>query len=134
MTFEYLQRIVVDAQLEVEDIGQCVILGRNDLGEEYYLVTRTEMGYTEQIQFGPVCPEVDILPFNVAMFYSRFEFSQLKIEKSIDKFLNDTKKAISQAEVVDIETIQPLVMQSITKIFKMVDKEESNDEGYSVDS
>lgn len=133
MTFEYLQRIVVDAQLEVEDIGQCVILGRNDLGEEYYLITRTEMGFTEQILFGPVCPEVSILPFNVSMYYNRFEFNQRKIESSIDKFLNDTKKAISQADVVTIEEIQPQVMQSINKIFK-VDKGDSDDEGNSIDS
>ena len=40
MTFEYLQRVVVDAELNVDDIGQCVILGRNDIGEESYLLNR----------------------------------------------------------------------------------------------
>ena len=58
MTFEYLQRIIVDAQLDVENIGECVIRGRNDLGEEYYLIIRTEMGWTEQLNYGPVTPEV----------------------------------------------------------------------------
>lgn len=117
MTFDYLQRVVVDAQLNVEDIGQCVILGRNDIGEENYLIIRTEMGYTEQITIGPVCPDVDLLPFNVSILYSRYEFNQGKIERAIDKFLNDPKKLISQAEVTTFDAIYPYIWQSISKIF-----------------
>lgn len=117
MTFDYLQRVVVDAQLNVEDIGQCVILGRNDIGEENYLIIRTEMGFTEQITVGPVCPDVDLLPFNVSILYSRYEFNQGKIERAIDKFLNDPKKLISQAEVTTFDAIYPYIWQSISKIF-----------------
>lgn len=123
MTFEYLQRVVVDAELVVDDIGQCVILGRNDLGEEHYLIVRTEMGWTELITVGPVCPDIDILPFNVSIIYSRFEFNQGKIERTIDKFLNDPKKMISQAEVTTLESIHPQVWTSISKIFPIEEKE-----------
>lgn len=117
MTFDYLQRVVVDAQLNVDDIGQCAILGRNDLGEENYLIIRTEMGFTEMIMYGPVVPDLDILPFGVSMQYSRFDFNQSKIEKAIDRFLNDPKKCISQAEVVSIEDLNPVIQQSLKKIF-----------------
>lgn len=122
MTFEYLQRVIVDAELNVDDIGQCVILGRNDIGEEHYLTIRTEMGWTEQIIVGPVCPDIEILPFNVAILYSRYEYNQGKIERAIDKFLNDPKKMISQAEVVTYDSIYPQVWQTISKIFPIEER------------
>ena len=124
MTFEYLQRVVVDAELNVDDIGQCVILGRNDIGEESYLIIRTEMGWTEQISIGPVCPDIEILPFNVAILYSRFEYNQGKIERAIDKFLNDPKKMISQADVVTLDTIYPNIWQTVGKIFPIEEVED----------
>lgn len=117
MTFEYLQRIIVDAQLDVDNIGECVLLGRNDLGEEFYLIIRTDMGWTEQINFGPVTPEVDILPFNINLTYARFEFNQAKLMRAIDKFLNDPKKMITQADVVEIDSIQEGIQASLMKIF-----------------
>lgn len=117
MTFEYLQRVVVDAQLDVDNIGECVLLGRNDLGEEFYLIVRTDMGWTEQINFGPVTPDVDILPFNINLTYARFEFNQTKLMRAIDKFLNDPKKMITQADVVELESIQELIQFSLNKIF-----------------
>lgn len=117
MTFEYLQRVIVDAQLDVENIGECVILGRNDLGEEFYLIIRTDMGWTEQINFGPVTPEIDILPFNINLTYARFEFNQTKLMRAIDKFLNDPKKMITQAEVIELEVIQNSINDALLKIF-----------------
>lgn len=117
MTFEYLQRIIVDAQLDVDNIGECVILGRNDLGEEFYLIIRTDMGWTEQINFGPVTPEIDILPFNINLTYARFEFNQTKLMRAIDKFLNDPKKMITQADVIEMDSIQEGIHASLAKIF-----------------
>ena len=131
MTFEYLQRVVVDAELNVDDIGQCVILGRNDIGEESYLIIRTEMGWTEQISIGPVCPDIDILPFNVAILYSRFEYNQGKIERSIDKFLNDPKKMISQADVVTFDTIYPNIWQTVSKIFPIEERGLEDEQQYT---
>ena len=131
MTFEYLQRVVVDAELNVDDIGQCVILGRNDIGEESYLIIRTEMGWTEQISIGPVCPDIEILPFNVAILYSRFEYNQGKIERAIDKFLNDPKKMISQAEVVTFDTIYPNIWQTVSKIFSIEERGLEDEQQYT---
>lgn len=134
MTFEYLQRVVVDAELNVDDIGQCVILGRNDIGEESYLLIRTEMGWTEQITVGPVCPDIEILPFNVAVLYSRYEYNQGKIERSIDKFLNDPKKMISQAEVVTYDSIYPQIWQTISKIFPIEERGLEDEQQYTDNS
>jgi hypothetical protein len=134
MTFDYLERVVVEAQLNVDDIGQCVILGRNDIGEEHYLIIRTEMGFTEQILVGPVCPDIDILPFNVSINYTRYEFNQGKIERTIDKFLNDPKKVITQAEVTSFDVIHPYIWKSISKIFPVEENIFNTDEEQYADN
>ena len=47
MQFDYLQRVTVDATINIEDIGNCAICAMNDSADEYYLVIQTEMGWTE---------------------------------------------------------------------------------------
>lgn len=116
MTFDYIQRITVDGQLEVDNIGQCVILGRNDIGEESYLIITTILGITEVIHYGPVVPDLEILPFSVSFNYTRFDYSQQKIEKIIERFLNDPKRGITYAETTTIEAIIDHIDGSIAKI------------------
>lgn len=134
MTFDYLQRVVVEGQLDVEDIGQCVLLGRNDLGEEHYLLIKTEMGFSEVIEYGPSVPDLKLLPYAVTLKYNRFEFNQGKLEKIINKFLNDPKKGISQAEVTDIEHIRYLIPNLIDRVFPPSDEELFGDADETDDS
>lgn len=117
MTFDYLERVVVDGQLEVDDIGQCAILGRNDLGEEWYLFIKTELGWTEIIEWGPVIPDFDLLPATVNISYNRIEWSSYKIEKTIDKFLNNPKRGITQAQLTDVNEVRHLLITPIDKVF-----------------
>ena len=118
MKFEYLERVVVEASLEIEDIGNCCILCRNDIGEEFYLLTKTVMGWTEIIEYGPCTPDLDILPFNVQLLYDRFEWNQYKLEKRIDKFLNNPKRAITQAEESTLDVVLPCIKSPTDIIFK----------------
>ena len=136
MTFEYLQRVLVDAQLDVEDVGCCAILARNDLGEEFYLLTRSEMGWVEVIEYGPCTPDLDILPFNIQLLYDRFEFSQYKLEKRIDKFLNNPKRAITQAETTTFEKLKPLIRNPVDVVLKDIvpDNFDENEEEYTDDN
>lgn len=111
-TFEYLERVVVEAQIDIDNIGDCALLCRNDIGEEFYFLTKSYMGFVEVLEYGPCTPDLDILPFNVQLNYDRFEYSQYKLEKRIDKFLNNPKRAITQAEVSTV----PKILQSIRHI------------------
>ena len=117
MTFEYLQRVIIDAELEVENIGDCVLLGRNDLGTEFYLILTTDLGWTECIEYGPCTPEFEELPHDYTIKYSRFEYNQTKIERIIDKFLNNPKYSVSQAQVVDLTDIREFLVNPIDKVF-----------------
>ena len=117
MTFEYLQRIIVDGQLDVDNIGDCVIQANTDLGEEYFLIIKTELGWTEILDYGPCVPDLDLLPLNYNIKYSRIEYNQSKLERVIDKFLNDPKRAITQAKVTTLEDIYECLINPIDKVF-----------------
>ena len=117
MTFEYLQRVVVDSQLEVENLGECCIRGRNDFAEEFYLIIHSEMGMVSVYDYGIATPDLDELPDNVTIKFSRFQYNSHKLETLIDKFLNDGKKFITQAEVVSLDDIRENLINPIDKIF-----------------
>lgn len=117
MTFEYLQRVVVEAELEVDNLGDCCIQAFNDIGEAYYLVIKTVLGYTEVLEYGPCLVDLDMLQNNYQIKYNKFEYNQGKLERIIDKFLNDGKRAISQAMICDLNDIVDKLINPIDKVF-----------------
>ena len=117
MTFDYLERVVVDGQLEVDDIGQCIIQANNDLAEEFYLIIKTELGWSEILEYGPCVPDLELLQYNYQIKYSRIEYNQGKLERTIDKFLNDPKRMITQAKLVALEDIHDNLINPIDKVF-----------------
>lgn len=113
-SFEYMQVVTVNAQLDIDDIGDCAIIARDDLGKEYYLVVTTLMGQTEIIEYGPSLPDMRVLNASITYKYSRFDYSEFKIEKAIEKFLN--KNPITYAEVTTLDVIKPLLRPMIEHI------------------
>ena len=116
MTFEYLQRVVIDGTLEVDNIGDCVIQGNNDLGEFFYLIITTELGWTEILDYGPCVPDLELLSANYTIRYQRIEYNQGKLERIIDKFLNDPKRMITQAKTVFLDDILEDLVNPIDKL------------------
>ena len=117
MTFEYLQRVTVEGELVVDNIGDCVIEANNDFGELFYLIIRTELGWTEILEYGPCVPDLLLLHAEYQIKYNRFEFSEYKIQKRIDKFLNDGKRSITQAKITDLEAIREDLVNPIDKLY-----------------
>ena len=103
MTFEYMMRTVVDASIEIDDPGNCALRANNDSGEEFYLIVKTELGWTEMLTFGPIIPDISQLPRSSSCNYSRIEYSEYKINSAIQKFLNNPYSKITQVMVVDKE-------------------------------
>ena len=116
-TFEYMLIRTVGAELKVDDIGECCILGRDDLGQEYYMVVTTHMGLTDIVEYGPALPDFEVLPKSVTYKFDRIDFSEFKIEKRIDKFL--TSHPITYAEVVKLEDIHEFIRPPIDYIRKV---------------
>lgn len=113
MIFDYLEKVVVEGQIDIPDIGNCTLLTRNDLGEEWYLIIKTEMGWVEAVEYGPAHPELSLLPMAVTQTYNRFEFNQAKLQRIIDKFLNEAKRMISFAKVVELEEIESRIKNTM---------------------
>lgn len=117
MKFEYLQRVTVESELDVENIGECVIEANNDFGETFFLIIRTELGWTEVLEYGPCVPDLLLLHHSYQIKYNRFEYSEFKLEKIIDKFLNDSKRAITQAKVTDLNEIREFLVNPIDRLY-----------------
>lgn len=119
MTFDYLQRVIVDGQLDVENIGDCIIQANNDFGEEFYLIIKTVLGWTEILEYGPCVPDLPELQYTYNIKYNKFEYNQSKIERTIDKFLNDAKRTITQAKLVELDEIRDYLINPIDKVFPL---------------
>ena len=101
--FEYLARVIVESSITVEDIGNCAIEANNDIGQFWCLIIRSDLGFTEIFEVGPVNLELDQLLKSCNWSYKRIAYSDNQISKIIDKFLNDGYRGITQAREIDME-------------------------------
>lgn len=101
MNFNYFIEQIVHAQLSVEDIGNCAIEGNNDLGESFYLIVETTLGSTRIFEFGPIMQDIKMLPKSVKCTFDRIIYSEPKIGKRIEQFLNNRCSGITSAMIVD---------------------------------
>ena len=106
MNFEFNKEIISNNLIEIEDIGNCTLEASNDLAEVYYLVIKSVGGMSYILKYGPIIPDLAVLPDEVVCNYFTTKFDQRKISKIITMFLNDTKAAITKAEIVDFDTFK----------------------------
>lgn len=100
MIFEFNEERRMLKSLDVVDLGACAIRGTNDLGEEFYFVTKSSYGFTLIFTYGPIIPDIDELPNDVCCKITKIEFNAKKLSKLIFLFLNDKSKAITDAELI----------------------------------
>lgn len=116
MKFDYCITTVADAQLDVSDMGNVCIEANNLRGEYYYLLIKTDLGWTEILEYGPIVPDVKLLPTSVICNYSRIEYSEYKLDKLITKFLNDGKRSIAQALVIDADDAKKVMRNLVESV------------------
>ena len=92
-------------EIDIEDIGNCVIEASNDTGLFWYLCIQTTLGWTKITEYGPAAPDFVELPKSVTCTFNRIDFDERKIANSISMFLNNSKRAITQARVVEPEVM-----------------------------
>ena len=101
--FKYLTEIVVQNDIQIEDIGECAILANNDLDEKWVLIISSELGLVDVFETGPIWDDMSVLPRYFFVSYKRIDYSESKISKIIDKFLNEPSRGITQAVEIDKE-------------------------------
>lgn len=102
-TYEYLYEVKATGFLEIENIGEVCLVANNDFFQEQILIITTEYGKTKIIQYGPTFVDNVQVPTNVSYTYSEIDFSDYKIDKTIEKFINDAKFRATQVRVIELE-------------------------------
>lgn len=103
MNIEYFVERRYQAELKIEDPGFFALELNNDKLMFWYIIVRTSLGQSQIYTFGPIIPDLDILPDSVTSTFTRIDFDEYKIESIVDKFINDGKKSITQAIEIPIE-------------------------------
>lgn len=99
--FQYFYTQQATGTFEIEDLGNFAISCTNDIYHEYIMLVKTEYGVTKVITFGPNIIDQDTPNDTVDCKFQQFDFSQYKIEKMVDKFVNEAKRVITQVTVID---------------------------------
>ena len=104
MTFEYFKVETAMDSVDIEDIGNVCLRCSNDDALEWYLKIKTELGWCYVTQYGPL--RIDSNHLDTAFYFSfqPFEYSEKKLYKTINDFLNNPKRTITVVEIIDIET------------------------------
>lgn len=117
----------------VEDLGNTCLEAVDELNYCYYFITRTKLGTTTCVEFGPIDLEDDLLPDETNIHFERFEFSNNAIIKKIGKFLMSKKNMLVKSKKVKIIQVveKPIeeVLQNGVNIFDYI-KEYSDTSNY----
>lgn len=106
MIFDYFQQKVFTQSVQVDDIGNAYLRCSTSKGFEYYFASRTIMGKTSILKFGPCLPDVGFLVNGYSMFYKKIDYKENLIEKEINLLINDPKKEIEMVEVISLDEIE----------------------------
>ncbi len=106
-------------ELEIEDIGNCCVRASNAEWGTYYLIIKTIRGQSYCLEYGPVVPDIPLLPKTFQVSYGICKFNEKLLYKKIFGFLNDPKKQIVDAEV---EPDSFNAKEDFPDIFELYDK------------
>ena len=103
MTFEYMHISTSMDSIDVEDIGNVYIKASNDNADVWFMSIKTFLGWCEVKQFGPLKLDENGFDYFFNFFFQKFEYSEKKLFKLINEFINNPKKSITIAEVITAE-------------------------------
>lgn len=103
MKYNYMYKIEAQGELELERPGNCCIAANTDSGWLYILIINTIYGKTQVIHYGPVdIEDLSLRTSRCVLEYEEFDYSDHRIDKIIDKFLNQNIN-ITQVFEIDLE-------------------------------
>lgn len=105
MDFDYNACVTTLNTIDIVDIGNCAIEVTNPDNMFFYLLIRTTMGKSSITTFGPVVPDLKLLPNNFELTHKRIDFDIKKVSKEIRTFLMNSKRKITEAKEVTVSDI-----------------------------
>lgn len=101
MIFDYLRTTQALDSISIEDIGNTCINAVNDEALEWFLIIETNAGWTKITEFGPLKVDSDKLSTSFSYTFYEKDFSERSINKTIDNFLNNPRRMITQVFEID---------------------------------
>lgn len=98
MIFDYYIKQVSTKSIDIVDIGNMAISCTNYEGISWYLITKTIMGKTSILTFGPIMVDLPMLLHGFKAEYEKIDYKESKICSKVDKFINDGKKEVETVE------------------------------------
>jgi hypothetical protein len=98
--FGYNQETIYSKELDIDEIGQVALEANDSDSMFYYLVIRTSLGQSSILEYGPIVPDIAILPDITEIKFQRVDFNELKIKQIIKRFLMPRNKGKSKIEDV----------------------------------
>lgn len=110
--FNYSYEETSTADIQIEDVGNVVLKAINLQQQCWILYIKTVLGFTSILQYGPYSLD-GIRQQYCQATYSRFEYSEYKLSKIIDNFINNPRYMITQVIEIDEyearDDIQPML-------------------------
>ena len=98
-------------ELNIENIGDFAVCGRDELGKEYYMIVQTESGMTRVLTYGPALMEFPVMPCKTGMSFITMAYDSKKILSSVSRFL--LGNGCVEAELHDAQEILNFTLSSI---------------------
>lgn len=111
MNFEYMRISTAMDSIEVEDLGNVCLRASNDNADEWLMSIKTSLGWSEVKQFGPLKIDSEGFGFYFNFSFQKFEYSEKRLYKLIDDFINNPKKSITIAEIISEEDFDSKLME-----------------------
>lgn len=100
--FEFANEWKPTNSIDIDNIGNfCLEAIDEEDGFYYYLMVKTTLGTSTIISYGPVVPDVELLPDNYNINFQRLQFNDKKMNIWISKWLNDRMKKITGAYIIE---------------------------------
>jgi hypothetical protein len=98
--FGYNQETIFSKELDIDELGQVALEAKDSESMFYYLIIRTSLGQSSIVEYGPVVPDIAILPDFTEIKFQRVDFNELKIKQIIKRFLMPRNKGKNKIEDV----------------------------------
>lgn len=107
MIFEYSVQRTFNESIDVPDIGNMALRCTSRNVYDFFIITKTVMGKTNILKFGPVCSDLEALMEDFSVVYKKIDYKESSIFKEVDRFINDYKKDIDEVlEITEYEAWQ----------------------------
>ena len=119
MLFEYAGVRTYTGAIDIEDIGNFCIRCTTIDGLEFYLCTKTILGKTYILIFGPVLSDLESLLDAFSISYQKIDYKEKIIKKIVLSFINDPKKEITNIEEVslyEVSLVFPNVFEKFSEL------------------